>query len=149
VASLVCRHYLDCLPHGVPVSGTLVISNLGVGDESYTNDFGTWNVTRAQRDFAKHKVYSIDFEEAYKANANVEVEAAKVKRYMTRPDILEVPLIGAIEGGVIWIIDGHHRLRALHRLGVKECAAYVIEEADAAPYKVWYNGERLPPFKVT
>lgn len=127
----------------------LVISNLGIGDDSYTNDFGTWNVSRAQRDFAKHKVYSIDVEEAYKANVNVEVNNAKVKRFMSMPQVLEVPLIGVVERGQIWIIDGHHRLRALKRLGIKDCAAYVIEEDAAAPYRVLWNGERTPPFKVT
>jgi hypothetical protein len=36
----------------------------------------------------------------------------------------------------------------MHRLGLTDFAAYVIEEADAGPYQVRYNGKRKPPFKV-
>jgi hypothetical protein len=36
----------------------------------------------------------------------------------------------------------------MHRLGLTDFAAYVIEEAEAAPYQVWYNGKRKPPFPI-
>ena len=121
-------------------SHTLIISNLGVGDCIFANDFGTWNVSRALRDCAagKHKCYKLDVAEAHAANAAVEVDEAKVERFMRTPDVFKSPLLGVIEGGPLWIIDGHHRLRALHRAGVKE-------ETDAKPYQVWFNGKRLMP----
>ena len=74
------------------------------------------------------------------------MDEAKVETFMRTPEVFEEPGIGVIEDGACWFIDGHHRLRALHRLGIRDFAAYVIE-ADAAPYQVWYNGQRTPPFK--
>jgi hypothetical protein len=122
----------------------MVISNLEPGDSVFTNDVGTWNVSRALRDCAagKHKCYLIDVAEAYKANAAVEVDEAKVERFMQLPKVFELALLGIVEGGPVWMIDGHHRLRAMHRLGIKDCVAYIIEEADAAPYQIRYNGKR-------
>jgi ParB-like chromosome segregation protein Spo0J len=51
-----------------------------------------------------------------------------------------------MENGRIWLIDGHHRLRALAQLGEPEFAAYVIEEAEAKPYRMYFNGERVSPW---
>jgi hypothetical protein len=130
----------------------LVLSNYDPAIDTviYSNDVGSWNVSRALRDCAagKHKLWLLGVEEAYEANAGVEVDQAKVKRFMRRPKILELPLLAIVEGGPVFLIDGHHRLRAMHRLGIKEFKTYVIEEADAAPYRVWYNGARTPPFKM-
>jgi hypothetical protein len=47
---------------------------------------------------------------------------------------------------VIWLIDGHHRVRALYGLGYRQCAAFVIEEMDAAQYRIYFNGERTAPW---
>ena len=131
----------------------LVLSNVDVADIFgiiFSNENGSWNVTRALRDCnaGKHKVYQLDVEQAYEANKLAEVDEAKVNRFMRLPEVFAQPLVGIIEGGVLWLIDGHHRLRAMHRLGIKECAAYVIEEADGAPYIVWWNGKRKPPFAL-
>ena len=129
---------------------TLIMSNFDPLADAiiFTNDRGSWNVSRALRDCAagKHKNYTIDVMEAYRANEACEVDEAKVARFMRTPDAFEGPLLGIIEDGAMWLIDGHHRLRALYRLGIMECQAYIIEEADAAPYQVWYNGKRTPPF---
>jgi hypothetical protein len=47
----------------------------------------------------------------------------------------------------LWLIDGHHRLRALKRLGdPSSFLAYVIEEKDGAPYRIYFNGERTAPW---
>lgn len=131
---------------------TLVISNYDpLSDELvFENDRACWNVSRALRDCAagKHECWLIDVAEAYKGNAAVEVDEAKVERFMATPAVFEHPLIGVMEDGLAWMIDGHHRLRALHRLGIKDAASYIIKEADSAPYKVWYNGNRKPPFKT-
>lgn len=132
-------------------SRTLVITGIDPlsDDLIYSNENAAWNVSRALRDCTagKHKSYTIDVVDAYVANAAVEVDAARVELFMRTPEVFAQPLIGIIEGGPMWLIDGHHRLRALHRLGIKECACWVIEEADAAPYQVWFNGKRKPPFK--
>ena len=129
-------------------SDTLIISNYDPASDEviFTSDIGCWNVSRALRDCAggKHKCYLLDVAEAYAANAAVEVDEAKVQRFMQSPDVFKLPLLGIIEGGPLWVIDGHHRLCAMHRLGIKDCATYIIEETDAAPYKVWFNGKRLP-----
>ena len=131
---------------------TLVMSNFDpLADEFiYSNDRGSWNVTRALRDCkaGKHKVWKLDVAESYEANKACEVDEGKVETFMRTPEVFAEPCIGVIEDGACWFIDGHHRLRALHRLGIKDFACWVIEEADAAPYQVWYNGKRKPPFKA-
>jgi hypothetical protein len=134
------------------VSKTLILSNYDplVDTILYTNDRGSWNVSRALRDCrdGKHKLWLIGVAEAYNANKTVEVDEDKVGAFMHMPEILERPGVGVVEGGQTWFIDGHHRLRALARLSVKDFACYIIEEADIAPYIVWYNGKRKAPFKI-
>jgi ParB-like nuclease family protein len=129
---------------------TMVITSIGglPTDDLFSNDFGTWNVSLAWRDcqVGLHRVFRLDVEEAYKANKTVQVDKAKVKRFMRMSLILARPLIGVMEDGALYLIDGHHRLRALHRLHVKEFVAFVIE--DGTPYQVLYNGERKPPYRA-
>jgi hypothetical protein len=131
----------------------LVLSNFDpLADELiYSNDIGSWNVTRALRDCnaGKHKLWLIDVAETYKANAGVEVDDAKVERFMLMPEVFEQSsLLAIVENGKLWLIDGHHRLRALYRLGILEFDSFIIEESDAASYQVRYNGKRKPPFKL-
>src|SRR5258705_13651896 len=118
----------------------MVITSIGGdrADELFSNDIGTWNVSLALRDCSagRHLPYRLDVEEAYRANKGVEVDKAKVKRFMRMSLILDRPLVGVIEDGAMWLIDGHHRLRAMHRLRVKEFVAFVIE--DGTPYQVLY-----------
>ena len=129
----------------------MIMSNYDpLADEvMFSSDLASWNVSRALRDCkaGKHKLYLLDVEEAHTANAPVEVDEAKVQFFMKTPDVFAEPGIAVMENGAVWVIDGHHRLRALHRLGIKSFACWVIEEADIAPYIVWYNGKRTPPFK--
>lgn len=131
----------------------LVVSNIDPDEDDviFSNDHASWNVSRAQRDCAagKHKLYLLDVAGAYDANKSCEVDEAKVERFMRMQDVLDEPLIGVLEGGACWLIDGQHRLRALQRLGVEDYACYIIEEADSKPYQVWFNGERQPPFELT
>jgi ParB-like nuclease domain len=126
----------------------LVISNFDPlsDDVIYDNDVGSWNVSRALRDCleGKHKVYLLDVFEAYQANAGVTVDEAKVAELMAVPEF--EPGIGIVEDGKVWLIDGHHRLRALSRRGAKDFTCWIIEEADARPYQIFYNGERKSPF---
>jgi hypothetical protein len=132
---------------------TLILSNYDPAIDTviYSNDFGSWNVSRALRDCraGKHRTYLIDVPEAYEANKACEVDEAKVQRFLKQPKkAFTEPLLGIIENGATWFIDGHHRLRALHRAGIKEYAAWIIEEKDSKPYIVWYNGQRKPPFEL-
>ena len=132
---------------------SLIISNYDPDADEviYSNDRGSWNVSRALRDCraGMHRTYKIDVPEAYEANKAVEVDEVKVQRFIKRPkEYFTEPLLGVIEDGATWFIDGHHRLRTLHRAGIKEYAAWIIEEADSKPYIVWYNGQRKPPFKL-
>jgi hypothetical protein len=131
---------------------TLMITGLGLGDESFTGEFGgrlsTYNVTKAKRDChaGKHGTpYLFDLAPALAANTKVEVEPAKIKRFTTNFDILSAPLIMVIESGMAWLIDGHHRLRALAAVGATEFLGYVIEEENREHYLVRFNGaEKLP-----
>jgi hypothetical protein len=131
---------------------TLVLSNYDPLEDAimFTSDRGSWNVSRAQRDCdaGKHKLYKLDVRECYRANAPVEIDERKVEAFMRMPDVITLPGIAVMEDGAAWFIEGHHRLRGLFRLGIADFACYVIEEADAAPYIVRYNGERKPPFKI-
>lgn len=135
------------MDHAAMSSQTLIISNYDPASDEviFTNDIGCWNVSRALRDCngGMHKCYLLDVAKAHTANAAVEVDEAKVHTFMQLPEVFQWPLLGIIEGGPVWIIDGHHRLRAMHRLGVQDFAAYVIEEKDAGPYQVRFNGQRL------
>lgn len=131
----------------------LVLSNFDpAADEIiYANDVGSWNVTRALRDCraGRHNGYTIDVAEACTANANVEVDAAKITAIaeaMQRGKTFE-PGIGIVENNKIWFIDGHHRLRAHARLGRTDFRCWIIEQIDAAPYQIFYNGRRKAPFK--
>ena len=130
----------------------LIISNYDPDADTviYSNDRGSWNVSRALRDCVagKHKCWLNDVTEAYENNKGVEVIEAKVKRFMQTPAVFEQPLLGIMEDGACWFIDGHHRLRAMHRLGIKDFKAWIIEEKDSKPYIVWYNGQRKPPFDL-
>lgn len=135
------------------MTDTLVLSNMELGDDTFDSDVGSWNVTRAKRDCAagKHGVHGFDVEEVYSHNANIEVDAGKVDAMVADwPRLLAAPpLIFCMEGKKIFLIDGHHRLRALRRKGVIECAGYVIEENDAKPYRVYFNGKRIAPWHQT
>ena len=127
---------------------TLVLSNLDPfsDDLVYGNENGDWNVSRALRDCraGKHKLYKLDVGEAYLANAKVTVDEYKVLALLAVTDF--EPGIGIIEDGKVWLIDGHHRLRALYRRNEKDFRCWIIEEADARPYQIFYNGKRKRPF---
>ena len=45
--------------------------------------------------------------------ALVRVDEAKVKRLMGQPKVLASPLLGVVENGKIWLINGYHRLAAM------------------------------------
>ena len=47
--------------------------------------------------------------------ALVRVDEAKVKRLMGQPKVLASPLLGVVENGKIWLINGYHRLAAMGR----------------------------------
>lgn len=129
----------------------LVISNLDVGDETFDSDVGSWNVTRAKRDCAagKHKLYAFNVAETLSHNQSIEVDHDKIAAMIADPVRFRKspPPIFIAEHGKIWLIDGHHRLRALAQIGEPEFVAYVIEEKDAKPYQVYFNGSRVSPWQ--
>lgn len=123
----------------------LVISGLGFGHESFTNDFATWNVTRMWADCqaGKHGTpWAVDVREAFEANKGVEVDERKVIRFMTMPEVLTIPCICVMENGASWFVEGHHRLRAHALLGIRDIRVFVIEEEHADQYRVLFNGKR-------
>jgi hypothetical protein len=126
----------------------LVISNLDVGDKTFTSDTGTWNISRAMRDCkaGKHKCYGFGINELYEATKRVEVDKKKLAKLSSRSLLAKAPPIILIaEHGKVWVIDGHHRIHASRRVGISKITGYVIEEPDSAPYIVWYNGQRTMP----
>lgn len=128
---------------------TLVISNMDLGDETFESDIASWNVTRALRDCeaGKHQRFVVDIAELVKANEAVEVDADKVANMVADPAICQAPpLIIVTDDGKDWLIDGHHRLRALHQLGFRECVAYVIAEQANKPYRIFFNGQDVAPW---
>ena len=86
--------------------------------------------------------------EVIASTAAVEVDAEKVAAMVADRARLasSPPSIFAMQAERLWLIDGHHRLRALHRLGVPQFLAYVIEEEDGAPYRIYFNGQRVAPW---
>lgn len=131
-------------------AGVLVLSNLGPSDTMFNSDKGSWNVTRAMRDCeaGKHKGYVLDIAGALQANGNIEIDQAKVDSMVADPERLYAApaAIGVMGAGMLWLIDGHHRVRALAELGHAEFACYVIDEADAGPYLVRFNGNPVAPW---
>jgi hypothetical protein len=132
---------------------TLIITNVDLlaDEEMFSNDYGSWNVSRAKRDClaGKHKCYQLNVDEAMDANRTVTVDEDKIELFMRTPQVFEQPLISIVEDGKLWLIDGHHSLNVFYRLGIKECVMYVIEEADSKPYIIRFNGQRIAPFKLT
>ena len=127
----------------------MVMSNVYLAADEICNDRGSWNVSRALRDCraGKHKIWKLDVAEAYEANKTVEAHEDKVKALLRLKAEDYEPGLAVIEDGAIWFIDGHHRLRALHRRGEKDFPCWIIEADAAKPYIVWYNGQRKPPYK--
>lgn len=121
----------------------LVISNLGPGETFFEGDAGAWNVSRAFRDClaGKHKLYEFDVPDVYANNKNIEVEEAKIAALVEAgQERLRAPaVIFVVQDGKLWLIDGAHRINALHRLGRPTCRGYVIEEEDAEPYRVHFG----------
>jgi hypothetical protein len=138
------------------MNAVLVISNYAYGDESFDSDRGSWNVTRARQDCleGKHSAFTFDIFETIVASSNVSVSKAKIADMMANPERLKraPPLIFVEDGQsddgrpMVWLIDGHHRVRALYGLGYTQCAAFVIEEKNAARYRLHFNGERTAPW---
>jgi hypothetical protein len=131
----------------------LIISNYGLGDVTFDSDIGSWNVSRAIRDCkaGKHKLYQFEVAEALANNENIDVDHEQIDKMvqdiLSEPGFKEFPpLIFCQENGLIYLIDGHHRLRVLARLRIKEFSAYVIEEKDSAPYRIYWNGDRISPW---
>jgi len=130
---------------------TLIISNVDVGDSTFDSDRGSWNVTRALADCraGKHgKVFTFDTKDLLEAASNVDIDEAKVVAMLADKARLtsSPPLIFVEDGGKIWLIDGHHRLHAMARLGHEAVAGWVIEAHKSARYRVWFNGERIAPW---
>lgn len=130
----------------------LVISGADLTDNTFTGEmrgkFYTWNVTRAWNDCVagKHGTpFLFDVEPAYQGNKNVEVEEDKVQRFMAMPEVLVIPGISVIWNGAAWMIEGHHRLRALYRIGAPSFLSYVVEEERKRDYLVRFDGRDETP----
>ena len=130
------------------VSDILIVSNLDPEAETFEGDGRVWNVSRAWRDCqaGKHRAYVFAVAETLEHNLNIEVNPDKVAAFADNPAALDTPLIFIMEHGKLWLIDGHHRLRAMALNAMKDFVAFVIEEQDAKPYQVWFNGQRTAPW---
>ena len=128
------------------MNNTMVITNIGLGDTIFDADFGSWNITRAIRDClaGKHEIYKFEVDKVFAVTDKVEVDQKKIDKLIKVNDF--PPLIFVVFEDAVWLIDGHHRLHALKKRGVKEVLGYVIEEEDVEIYAVYYNGERVAPW---
>ena len=133
------------------MTDVLIISNCEPGDVTFESERGTWNVTRALRDClaGKHKSYSFEIADVFDAISNIEVDQKKIEAMVADLDRLSQapPVISILENGFAWMIDGHHRIHALHRLGFKKCLGYAIEETALAPYRIYWNGNPVAPWR--
>jgi hypothetical protein len=137
-------------------SKTLIISNAALGDTTFDSDRGSWNITRALRDCiaGKHPLLAFDIDKVVAASINVTCDEAKIAAMVANPDRLSesLPVIFIEDGcsddgqGIAWLIDGHHRVRAIQRLGYKECSGFLIKEALVPIYQILFNGERVAPW---
>lgn len=134
---------------------TLVISNLdpATDTEIYeSREAGCWNVSRALRDaqagrFGPPEAFPVF--EVYDANAAVEVNPFKVMALRQLASRRHArPGLAVIDGGKLWLIDGHHRLRACAAEGDAVMQFWIIPEEQADHYRVLYNGERVPPWEI-
>jgi hypothetical protein len=129
------------------MSKTMVIEGLLPGDITFESDRGTWNVSKALRDVEAglFKAYTFSVDETVEASRNVVVDEARIDQ-IVQHGVLEKmpPLIFIVEDGRLWLIDGHHRVHALQRLGHSQCVGFVIE--DPEPYRVLFNGARVAPW---
>lgn len=127
----------------------LIISNLAAGDTTFDSEVGSWNVSCALRDCqaGKHRIWLVSTAAQLWASRFVEFDKAKVDALIVaiRAGQQLPPLICICEGGQRYLIDGIHRLHALAWTGHCDFRAYVIEEADAAPYQILFNGSRIAP----
>ncbi|HEY2242990.1 MAG TPA: ParB/Srx family N-terminal domain-containing protein [Xanthobacteraceae bacterium] len=131
--------------------GVLIVSNLDLGDNTFDSDRGSWNTTRAIRDCLTGQhgdTYVFQVTEMMPNIANVDIDEAKVAAMLADKDSLlaSPPLVFVEDDGKIWLIDGHHRLHAMARLGYAELAGYVIESRNAERYRVLFNGRRIAPW---
>ena len=128
----------------------LVITNYAVGDLTFDSDVGSWNVSRALADCraGRHGLYTFDVEETLENNTAIDVDPDKIAALVADKTALTKtePLIFCQENELIWLIDGHHRLRAMAQLKFNAFPAYVIEEKDNKPYLMYFNGERVSPW---
>jgi ParB-like nuclease domain len=132
-------------------NGALVISGCGIDDLTFDSDRGSWNVTRALRDCmagCHGEPYAFVVPHLMAAAANVDIDEAKVVAMLADKASLfsSPPLVFVEEEGQIWLIDGHHRLHAMARLGFSEMAGFVIEADNAEAYRVLFNGQRVAPW---
>ena len=97
-------------------SRLMVMSNASMTDQVYSNDFGTWNVTKALRDcqHGRHgAAYLFTTEEVWINNQAVDFNEARLAAL--RPVDLAVPLIFVVLDEKLLMIDGRHRLEHAHR----------------------------------
>jgi hypothetical protein len=122
---------------GLPPQGTLVLNNLEPLDVTFASDEGiAWNVSRLLRDCEAGRIGKLGtfpVVDAYLQNRAVSVDAAKVERYRERPDILARPLLAVMRHGTAWLVDGHHRLRAMKARGWVSFVCWLVTEAEAGP----------------
>ena len=103
----------------------LVMSNVDIGDEVFESlSHGNWNTTRALRDClaGKHRHFVFNVAEVAHAAHDTEFDPAKVDAMVADPARLKKApgLIFVVRDQMLWLIDGIHRIHALHRLGQRQ-----------------------------
>ena len=134
---------------------TITAFLMELNDKEFAESLGQIGIHYHARFLAgKHSAFTFNILETIEASSNVSVSEAKIADMMANPERLKSapPLIFVEDGKsddgrpMVWLIDGHHRVRALYGLGYTQCAAFVIEEKNAARYRLHFNGERTAPW---
>lgn len=117
----------------------LFLSGAEMTDAIFTCERGSWNVTRALADIAAGKVgdlRSIPVDTALAINNTIDTDPAKVTAFTNNFAALNAPGLLAMRNGLVYVIDGHHRLRARHRMALPTMQCWVLREHEEPAYRV-------------
>ena len=129
--------------------GLMVVTNAGRGDECYSNSFGHWNVSQALQAASLEgwEVFLTDVATAMEASSNVDVEPAHVEALRVPSARLYRPVLFAETAGGCFLLDGHHRRRALHANGERWVLCRLLKRERERDFAILFNGRRQPPWR--
>lgn len=124
---------------------TFMIHNSdGIADETWEGDQGAFNVTRGYR--LAEGPYLLDLAPIYERYGHLEVDRAYAAS-ITFPRLNEPILIAEDDEGVMWVIDGRHRIEARHMRGMTTVLGMIVPKEKRpqieVSFSVFEGGERV------